>query len=310
VWLSYFGQGRPDYYGIAYRGLDSWPPRFTHPQTLPFYPHDPAPGVYAISATNLQGVPFADHEQYAYFRPQEALAKIGYSIFLYEVAPYGAPAELALAGVHVHELEPDHYALLQTNQVTLRWFDAAQSWLILGGNSRWLAVDNTAVAPQWRSLLNTHYELVATAPTYHLYRQTSPAEAMLDLPAAPLAEFSGAPGQISLWAAQVDDEGPDLNLTTVWRVDKWQVARGNGRYIPVNIFIHALHPNQPNTPPLSQWDGQGVRGDGWRAGDWLLHRHTLPAPPMSDFHLWLGLYDADTGQRWTTGTTDRYQIDR
>ena len=57
IWLSYFGEGSPSYYDINFTGLDSFPPRLMNPQARPFYPHDPAPGVYAISATTLQGVP-------------------------------------------------------------------------------------------------------------------------------------------------------------------------------------------------------------------------------------------------------------
>ncbi len=38
VWLSYFGEARPEYYGINYNGLDSFPPRLMNPQTRPFLP--------------------------------------------------------------------------------------------------------------------------------------------------------------------------------------------------------------------------------------------------------------------------------
>ncbi len=42
VWLSYFGEARPEYYGITYRGLDSFPPRLMNPQARPFVPSEPS----------------------------------------------------------------------------------------------------------------------------------------------------------------------------------------------------------------------------------------------------------------------------
>jgi hypothetical protein len=312
VWLSYFGQGRPDYYGIVYRGLDSWPPRFTHPEIRPFFPYNPAPGIYAISATTLQGVHFADHDQYAYFREQEPLAKIGYSVFLYEVAAYGQPAELALAGVQVDELTAADYALLETNQVQLRWFDPGQSWLLLGGESRWLALgDDAAVASQWQPLLDDYYELAAVGPDYRLYRQVGDRYSVISNQYSVFSEqysMNGEPysvfsdpdsvGEVALWGVDVGVDGDLLELMTVWRVEVWQRLGGNGRFVPVNIFIHVLDPNVPDGPPLSQWDGLGVRGDGWQPGDWLLQTHTLSRPNLPRVDLWLGLYDPDIGRRW------------
>ena len=98
VWLSYFGEARPEYYGITYKGLDSFPPRLMNPQSRPFVPSNPAPGIYAISATNIQGVHFADHDQFAWFREREPLDKLGHSIFLFQVPGYGSPATLLLSG--------------------------------------------------------------------------------------------------------------------------------------------------------------------------------------------------------------------
>jgi hypothetical protein len=317
VWLSYFGQGRPDYYGINYRGLDSWPPRFTHPEIRPFFPHDPAPGVYAISATTLQGVHFTDHDQYATFRQRQPLDKIGYSIFIYEVEPYGQPAELALAGIQVDELTAADYALLETNQVRLRWFDPGQSWLLLGGEARWLALgDDTAVAPQWQPLLDRYYELAAVGPGYRLYRQVGEQYSVVSEEYSVNSEqysvFAdpGSVGEMGLWGAAAAVENGRLDLLTVWRVEAWERERGNGRFVPAHIFVHLHNPAAPDSPPLSQWDGLGVRGDGWQPGDWLLQKHSLPLPDAPHFELWLGLYDPDTGQRWRLPDgADRLHLD-
>ena len=175
VWLSYFGEARPEYYDIAYTGLDSFPPRLMDAEARPFYPHDPAPGIYAISATNLQGVHFADHDQFAWFRSQEPLAKIGYSIFLYEVTARGEPVDLLLSGVQLDEIAPADFARFDTNAVTPHWFDAGQSWLFPAEVSHWLVLGrDTAVAPQWQSVLTDGYELIAEQDNYRMYRRRTP----------------------------------------------------------------------------------------------------------------------------------------
>ncbi|HFC11246.1 MAG TPA: hypothetical protein ENJ56_00275, partial [Anaerolineae bacterium] len=125
IWLSYFGEGRPDYYNIPYRGLDSVPPRLMSADHNPLYPTDPAPGIYAISATNLQGVLFKDHDQFAYFRQREPFAKIGYSIFLYKVEPRGEPAALLLPNLNLQETPPEIYAQLGGNDIRPIWYTPA-----------------------------------------------------------------------------------------------------------------------------------------------------------------------------------------
>ncbi|MCA9980070.1 MAG: glycosyltransferase family 39 protein, partial [Anaerolineales bacterium] len=135
LWLSYFGEGRPDYYGLDYRGLDSFPPRLMNPYANPFYPADPAPGLYAISATNLQGVHFENHDQFAWFREREPIAKIGYSIFLYDVPARGEPAALALPlGMDMSNLPAELHAPLATNDVRPSWYEPSRSLLIPAQN--------------------------------------------------------------------------------------------------------------------------------------------------------------------------------
>lgn len=87
VKLSWFGSAYPERYGIAYDPLPGvgFPSHFDLWSDPPFNRADPEPGVYAISATNLVGAVLPDHEIYAWFREREPAAKVGYSIFIYEV---------------------------------------------------------------------------------------------------------------------------------------------------------------------------------------------------------------------------------
>jgi 4-amino-4-deoxy-L-arabinose transferase-like glycosyltransferase len=83
--LAWFGSARPEYYGISYDLLPGLPHGFVLWSDPPFDPANPEPGVYAISVSNLAGLVFPDPDLYLWFRSQEPTAKVGYSIFIFEV---------------------------------------------------------------------------------------------------------------------------------------------------------------------------------------------------------------------------------
>ncbi len=82
IYLSYFGQADPAYYGIDYVPLPAWPPE---PDLDPFHPLAPEPGLYAISVSNLLGLQLYDTEAFGYFRTRQPETRIGDSIFVYRV---------------------------------------------------------------------------------------------------------------------------------------------------------------------------------------------------------------------------------
>jgi 4-amino-4-deoxy-L-arabinose transferase-like glycosyltransferase len=81
--LSYFGIDTPKRYGIDY----DWLPSFYLVNPTPEKPPAATPEnrFVAISVTNLQGVYLDDKETFAWFRQFEPVAKIGYSIFIYDL---------------------------------------------------------------------------------------------------------------------------------------------------------------------------------------------------------------------------------
>lgn len=87
VRLSWFGSAYPEAYGITYDLLPGLPHGFSLWERPPFDRDQPESGAYAISITNLVGAVFPDHDLYAWFREREPDAKIGYSIFIFEVQP-------------------------------------------------------------------------------------------------------------------------------------------------------------------------------------------------------------------------------
>lgn len=283
VWLSYFGEGRPDYYGINYVGLDSFPPRLMNPQARPFYPHDPAPGLYAISATNLQGVHFANHDQFAWFRDKEPLDKIGYSIFIYEVTPRGEPADVVLAGVQLDEIAPEDFASFQTNQVVPRWLNNQAAFLQPAADEFWLVVGSD-IGAGW----DVAAELVVHNDRYAIYRLQDDGEET-----AVSQSFRLADSKIEfLDGTELSQQSDVIQLTTHWRNETGPV--------PLKIYVHLL---DASGQIVSQWDGLDAAWEGWRAGDrlWQQHELRLPAPlPVGRYQLHVGLYDPETAVRWQT----------
>ena len=286
VWLSYFGEGRPEYYGIIYDGLDSFPPRLMNPAARPFYPHDPAPGWYAISATTLQGVHFADHDQFRFFRERQPDAKIGYSIFLYNVPPRGRPADLLLSNTQVDELSAVDFALLQTNDARLRWFDGDQAVLVPDSTApKWLVLP---VRSEFTDLMS-HFLTIAPEPqatgaNYRLYRANAyppSAERQLTLDGHAMTY---TPAHLSGYDSET------LTVVTGWRQ--------GGEPRPIKIYVHL---RDAAGQIVAQWDGLGAAWEGWRLGDTLVQMSTIAlpeSPAPGDYHVVAGLYDPLTNQRW------------
>ncbi len=89
--LSYFGSADPAWYEMQFDYLPSIGLRQPGPNGLwwfePGYVEECAPttGTIAISATNLQGVLFQNKQCFAWLQQYKPIAKVGYSIFIYEI---------------------------------------------------------------------------------------------------------------------------------------------------------------------------------------------------------------------------------
>jgi hypothetical protein len=84
VYLSYFGSGRPDAYGIDYEPLHSF---FSlRPSTLR-KPNAATPTHVVISATNLQGAYFAT-DPFSRFRDAEPEAVVAGTMYVYRIGDH------------------------------------------------------------------------------------------------------------------------------------------------------------------------------------------------------------------------------
>jgi hypothetical protein len=98
TYLSYFGSAPP----AAYRVQAQYLPGFFDPlqqRTMDLLPENPEREWLAISVTNLQGIFLPDPETYAWLRSRDPIARIGYSIHVYDVTR-DADAHRRLAAIY------------------------------------------------------------------------------------------------------------------------------------------------------------------------------------------------------------------
>jgi len=325
--LSYFGTAHPSYYlgrpGFDFEPLPTWnpTPEQGNPSTRTYYPHDPAPGIYAISATHLQGVVMNPDEwdTYAWFRDKPTFAKAGYSIFLYRVESTGPPVDVALSGLQVDELAPETFDAFGTNDVRLRWFDAHTS-LVIPSQPGWYAtLDRNQVFSEKPGFYwdVTHPCTTTAGPTCRLYPPDPAAHATVLASVERLSAASQvwhSPVLVPLSDEQISPLVLPINLgdqlqflgyephthtpthphthtiLTAWRV----TAPPDG---PCAIFVHLL---TPDGQVAAQWDGLDVPVEGWREGDTILQAVSFEFPddlPPGEYWLQTGVYNPATMKR-------------
>jgi hypothetical protein len=84
IYLSYFGTAPPSYYAIRYQFVPgSWPLEWPPPADR--VPADAPRKILAISANNLQELTTHEYLLFGWLRARKPVAKIGYSIFVYDL---------------------------------------------------------------------------------------------------------------------------------------------------------------------------------------------------------------------------------
>jgi hypothetical protein len=304
--LSYFGSAHPSFYGIDYEPLPTadLTPERGNPATYNFYPRDPAPGVYALSATNLQGIAMAPEQwdTFAYFRTRRPFAKAGYSIFLYRVEPTGPPVEVVLSNLSIDQLSPSSFDAFGTNDVRLRWADANTSlvipaqpaWTIAGDDLRkswgWTTTRPCTTVKGQPCRLYPPDAAAQAKAIERIERLGITSKAWSGTDQSPLAWPLDLDHQLEFRGYEVESVQPDsLSLLTAWRV----TARPDG---PRAIFVHLL---DDTGHIVAQWDGLDVLVEGWRAGDRFIQTVKLPLPQSASGHyrLQVGVYNPATMAR-------------
>ncbi len=306
--LSYFGISHPTAYGLTTEAL---PPIRTAMNDQGawwlhrFYPLDPAPGAYAISAANLMGGIWNGQSDYAYFRAQTPETVIGHTIYVYTIAPRGEAANLSLAGLQIDQIDAETYRRFDTNDVRPRWFEAASS-LIAAPSRSWLAIaDDQAIAPEFQGFFDdvspiAKAKLTDEDRSYTLYlfdlgqklidaaRQT---QSMTDT-----VMFGDTAALIGY---QVNRVGTSLTLVTYWRA-------GDQIVTPLQMFVHVIG---PDGSIVAQADRLDASPFGWQSGDVIAQIHRLTVPDsVTQADISIGLYNPDSGARLPVANVDQFVL--
>lgn len=327
VYLSWFGSTYPETYGydIPHRLLPSYVYYPGQVTGVAFNPLRPAPGVYAISATNLQGVYFSDHDLFAWFRERQPLAKIGYSIFIYQVGNEEAEATRSVVclsdDVRLNELDAETRALtVEREGVRFIRFDHRTSFLLPaeGQEVSYVVPDVSPFSSELQQRFQQDSELlhVSEDGAYAVYRLASRSALAEKLASvqqsseiywSPAVEFPT--GDLQEWGhplsppvnfnQQVAFLGYEYVLaespSTIELLTYWQVLHTADP--PLAIFVHLL---DAHSVVVGSYDGLSVSPASWEPGDVFIQWHSLPVEPTTpagEYQLELGFYSPATMQR-------------
>ncbi len=207
-------------------------------------------------------------------------------------------------------------ALLWLPALLAKGFGAAQPlplpvWLSLG--LPWLAWLAAWVAARLESMLSP--DEAASGPALFgglltlvllvAYSEPRPVELPAPIPSAPLAIF----GENELALISVTTEGTPGPDGRVAVEAVWQALRLLNK--DYTVFFHVVGPDGER---YGQQDGLLRDGEtptsGWQPGRLVTDRREAAlsgaAPIAEGYQYWLGLYDAQTGERLKTGTEDKF----
>ncbi len=283
VYYAHYSPARPAVYGID---ADFLPP---DPRAVAFAPWNPAPGLYAIGATVLQGPYAPDVNSYAWFRAREPLTRLGNALWLYRVLPRETPTWAAIcAGIPVsaermrQRLGVDALRVVQP--------DCAQTFVYPAGQQAGVILLPPDTDPPPAALM----EVALRSPTGEtellVYRLSGAFP-------APATAASGVEvdGPLDFLGYTLRDEGDSPEGVIVLETS-WRVNAVPGR--PLSLMAHLI---SPDGIAVAVGDGLGFPIEQWRPGDVIMQRHILAVPADArpgTYTVVTGAYWLDTMERW------------
>ncbi|MEA3309417.1 MAG: hypothetical protein U9Q70_07890, partial [Chloroflexota bacterium] len=274
----------------------------------------PAPGIYTISANQLQGLTIALPEMFNYFHHLEPERRIGHAMFVYHLAPRPPADWVAQCALPVAPLSPADLAEgLGTQEYQLLTLDCEQSWLIPPGNGWYVlphAYDGWGKRQAEQGRLAYEQPQSGYAPAFALYEwfdeQTELPDTITVYAAPsvwPVSQVLAAGIQIPT-PVDIGDALTFLGYTTPtdptsgtpWSVTTyWQV-----RARPTAALSLMAHLLEGTGIPLAVGDGLGVPFNQWQPGSLILQRHHFAIPEnTSATRTWLqvGAYTLEDLER-------------
>ena len=296
--LAQFSSNDPATYGIDYEPIA---PMAGAPPVLPSR-FNPAPGVYVLSASSLQGVPLADVNTYDYFRHQTPTARIGHAMFVYDVRPADPlPGWVALCAAPTPPLEPaDVVSGFGQNDLRLVYFDCQQTWVMPGDSANgWVILPYSLAqkdlfARRWLNQVRLIFEQKQSfdLPPHSIFLSPSGGTPPTIKGMIPVSARFGVAAELLGYALDRTTvrRGQSVELLTLWRVID---------HPPGSLSVMA-HLRAADGRAIAVGDGLGFTAEQWQAGDMFVQRHRLSVPldaPPGPVTAQTGLYTLDNLQR-------------
>ncbi len=307
AYLSVFAGSRPERYGIRALAL---PGPYEQPDQYGFRRFAPEPGIYIISASSWQGLRLANRDTYDWFRRQKPVARIGYSLFVYDVPPEPETEKWAAVCYSPHGPIDGAGLTAGLGRADMRsiFFDCRDAWVYVhnGGPGYYIVPvygDPTIADEMMLGRASPLYRdrgdpTTLNGPGFTLYRWDGEAEASAQwagLTKPPGGTFDFGPAALlgyrlegSPWVA-----GGILVLTTWWRASG--PAPG-----ALSAYAHLMDGERQ----VAGADRLGVPPEMWQTGDIIVQRHSIKLPTdlqPGDYALYVGLYLTPNGPRLRLG---------
>jgi hypothetical protein len=311
--LSAFTFYDPAAYGVEYTPIT---PMTGAPPVLPRR-FNPEPGIYAISATTLDGVPLSYSPTFDWFRHQESFAQIGNGMHLYAVLPTSGTwiAQCSTPVVPLSDVAVDEgFGVSGLRRVT---FDCEQSWVIPGdGQSsgwyaraipeqtrlRWPSVDTLRpdLLPVWMAALPPEGLSISylqprngESPAFAIWECVTCGYTTRLLAPQARVKLGGIVDYLGMAAPDSARRGTTVEVVTFWEVQQ----------PPDHSLSIMLHLRDAEGVPIAVGDGLGFPVEQWRAGDVLAQRHQLNVPAetiVGEYVLYAGVYRLDDFEQLST----------
>ncbi|HOT92988.1 MAG TPA: glycosyltransferase family 39 protein [Anaerolineae bacterium] len=313
VYLSTFTFLDPAIYGVEYVPIAP----MTGAETVLPRRFNPAPGLYAISATTLDGVPLAYPATFDWFRHREPETQIARVMHVYRVPALDNHTWIAQCSTPVTPLDA---ATITEGFGKTEWraivFDCEQSWIAPPGNGWYVRATPDSDTLQWPH------------QTEHLERWPAWTDA-LPLTSLRLSYEQRQPGALpafTIWEHATGVPQPKTPLEPV-TLDETLVLLGvtapatakAGKTVAVLTYWRALTtPTRPlslmlhlidaNGATVAVGDGLGVPIEQWRADDVIVQRHIVTGANSGRYTLVSGAYWLDTMERLASSEGDTFSL--
>ncbi len=307
AYLSLFTGSVPERYGIRPLPL---PGPYEPPDAHGFTRFAPAPGVYVISASALQGLRLDHPDTFDWFRRQTPAARIGHSLFVYRVNPVPV-TEKWIAVCYAPDGPINGDGLLAglgrpAQNMRSIYFDCRKAWVYVHNEGPGYYI----VPARGDPTIADAMLLGAAQPIYHdrgdpalpkdkpgftVYRWDGKANVLkrLDsLTAPPGGDWDFGP--VSLIAYGL--EGAPFRPGSVMTLWVWWRANSPGEVL-LSAYAHVMSGDQL----MANDDGLDVPPQMWQPDDLIVQKHLIKLPDdlaPGEYTLHVGLYSAETHQRY------------